>query len=689
MTDKQKKVVLIVDDVEVNRSVLADILEDEYRILEAKDGLEAIELLKKNDDKIALMLLDIIMPGMTGFDVMALMHRNHWSEMIPVVIISAETSSEYIRKGYEYGAIDYISRPFDPDIVLQRVRNTIMLYSKQKELEDLLHDQVAEKEKNNTLMIDILSTIVEFRNGESGLHVVRIRIITEILLDSLRKKWPEYGIDESAIALISNAAALHDIGKIAIPEEILNKPGKLDKEEFEVIKTHSSIGEEMLAGLHFGQEEKLVKYARQICRWHHERWDGGGYPDGLKGDNIPIAAQIVSVADVYDALVSKRVYKEAYSHKKAMEMIFNGECGQFSPKILDCLREEADYLVDAIKIRSEKPDRIFDINKLSKELIKQKRGKVSDRTLFLLEQERTKYQFLASLSNEVLFEYDINTDTIVFSESCGEEFGIPTIITDFTENYKKYKIITENTMKELVEMAKNSTPSAPIFKKKDLLTGVDKKEQWHEIIVRSMWMDDGKEPKLYGLIGRVANIHSQTIETKKLEKLAQRDSLTNLYNHMVAREIIARSMEENRAGLMLLFDLDDFKNVNDSYGHMFGDQVLKHVAKQVENNIRKIDIAARVGGDEFMVYIMDTFTEGAARTYCDMLCTALKENYSGSDYSVSMGAAFYPKDGKSYDEIYLHADQALYASKHAGKNRCTYYEDGLEGFSSVLTPMDS
>lgn len=689
MTDKQKKVVLIVDDVEVNRSVLADILEDEYRILEAKDGLEAIELLKKNDDKIALMLLDIIMPGMTGFDVMALMHRNHWSEMIPVVIISAETSSEYIRKGYEYGAIDYISRPFDPDIVLQRVRNTIMLYSKQKELEDLLQDQVAEKEKNNTLMIDILSTIVEFRNGESGLHVVRIRIITEILLDSLRKKWPEYGIDESAIALISNAAALHDIGKIAIPEEILNKPGKLDKEEFEVIKTHSSIGEEMLAGLHFGQEEKLVKYARQICRWHHERWDGGGYPDGLKGDNIPIAAQIVSVADVYDALVSKRIYKEAYSHKKAMEMILNGECGQFSPKILDCLKEEADYLVDAIKIRSEKPDRIFDINKLSKELIKQKRGKVSDRTLFLLEQERTKYQFLASLSNEVLFEYDMNTDTIVFSESCEEEFGIPTIITDFTDNYKKYEIISESTMKELMEMSKNSTPSAPIFKKKDLLTGADRKEQWHEIIVRSMWMDDGKEAKLYGLIGRVANIHSQTIETKKLEKLAQRDSLTNLYNHMVAREIVARSMEEKRAGLLLLFDLDDFKNVNDSFGHMFGDQVLKHVARQVENNIRKMDIAARVGGDEFMVYIMDIYTEGTARTYCDMLCTALRENYSGSDYSVSMGAAFYPKNGQSYEEVYLHADQALYASKHAGKNRCTYYEEGLEGFSSVLTPMDS
>lgn len=300
----QKKTILIVDDAELNRCVLADILQEDYHIVEASNGKEAIEILKKNDASISLILLDLLMPEMTGFDVLAIMQKNHWHETIPVVIISSENSAEYIEKSYEFGVVDYISRPFDPIIVTQRVKNTIILYSKQKELESLVKEQVIEKESNNALMINILSTIVEFRNGESGLHVIRIRIITEILMEALRKRYQEYDMAESHIALISNAAALHDIGKIEIPEEILNKPGKLTKEEFEIMKTHSALGAGMLDNLRFGNDEELVKYARQICRWHHERWDGNGYPDHLKEDEIPIAAQIVSLADVYDALVS-------------------------------------------------------------------------------------------------------------------------------------------------------------------------------------------------------------------------------------------------------------------------------------------------------------------------------------------------------------------------------------------------
>ena len=260
---------------------------------------------------------------------------------------------EYIEKGYEYGVVDYISRPFDSNIVLQRVKNTIILYSKQKELEGLVKEQMLEKESNNALMINILSTIVEFRNGESGLHVIRIRIITEILLEALRKRYPEYAIDESHIALISNAAALHDIGKIEIPEEILNKPGKLTVEEFEIMKTHSARGEQMLNELRFGSDEELVRYARQICRWHHERYDGRGYPDGLKGEEIPVSAQVVALADVYDALVSRRVYKKSYSHEEAMKMILGGECGAFNPVLLQCLTEAQDKIKESIVIKEE------------------------------------------------------------------------------------------------------------------------------------------------------------------------------------------------------------------------------------------------------------------------------------------------------------------------------------------------
>lgn len=424
----RRQTVLIVDDTAVNRSMLSDILEEEYDILEARDGLEAIDILRRREGAISLMLLDIVMPSMDGFEVLAYLHRRRWSDQIPVIIISAETSPAYIRKGFEMGVVDYVSRPFDPEVVLQRVRNTIALYAKQSLLKDLVAEQVGEREKTNTLMVDILSTIVEFRNGESGLHVTRIRIITELLLEAMKWRFPEYELTRSKIALISNAAALHDIGKIAVPEEILNKPGRLTPEEFDIMKTHSAVGDDMLAGLHFGKDEDLVRYARQICRWHHERWDGGGYPDGLVGAQIPVAAQAVSLADVYDALVSERVYKRAYSHETALAMIKGGECGAFNPDLLQCFLDEAAHIEEMVRIRSNGLEDVFDVGKLSREILERSAPGLSDRTVLLLEREREKSSFLADIDDGVLFDYDPGSDTLVFSGCQRQLFGLPEIV---------------------------------------------------------------------------------------------------------------------------------------------------------------------------------------------------------------------------------------------------------------------
>lgn len=424
MTAK-RQTVLIVDDTAVNRRMLSDILDEEYDILEARDGFEAVDILRQREGAVALMLLDVVMPNMDGFEVLAYLHRRQWSDDVPVIIISAETSPAYVRKGFELGVSDYINRPFDPEVVLQRVRNTIALYAKQNRLKDLIADQVQERERTNTLMVDILSTIVEFRNGESGLHVTRIRIITEILLEAMSKRFSEYELTPSKIALISNAAALHDIGKIAVPEEILNKPGRLTTEEFEVMKMHAPIGDEMLDGLHFGKNEDLVRYAREICRWHHERWDGRGYPDGLVGDAIPVSAQAVSLADVYDALVSERVYKSAYSHETAIEMIKNGECGMFNPALLDCFLDEAEHLHDTIRIRSDRTEELFDVGKLSRDLLERSGPGLSDRTVLLLEHERAKFRFASSIVGGILFDYDSKSDTVVFSGSDRERYGFP------------------------------------------------------------------------------------------------------------------------------------------------------------------------------------------------------------------------------------------------------------------------
>ncbi len=342
---KQQQI-LIVDDSEMNRKILVEMLKSDFRILEAADGEECISILEQYGTGISLIMLDIVMPSLDGFSVLAYMNRKHWIDDIPVIMISSEESGSYIQRAYEMGVSDYISRPFDAKVVYQRVYNTIKLYMKQRRLINLVSDQVYEKEKNNRIMVSILSQIVEFRNGESGLHVVNTNSVSALILEQLVQKTDMYKLSWARQYMIATASALHDIGKIGIDEKILNKSGRLTPEEYEIMKTHSVIGYDMLNSIGLYQDEELVKVAKEICRWHHERYDGRGYPDGLKGEEIPVSAQVVSLADVYDALVSERVYKKAFTHEQAMSMILTGECGAFNPILLECLKDIQDELVE-------------------------------------------------------------------------------------------------------------------------------------------------------------------------------------------------------------------------------------------------------------------------------------------------------------------------------------------------------
>ena len=336
---QEKTQILLVDDSNMNRMLLREILGDGYHILEAENGQECLETLRAEAGNIALVLLDINMPGMDGFEVLKAMNANHTIEDTPVIMISSEDSDAAIRRSYELGASDYVNRPFDARIVYRRVTNTIKLYAKQRRLVQMVSDQIRARENNTDMLVGVLSHIVEFRNGESGAHVRHIRIITELLLHRLLEISSRYAITAEQQDLIPLASALHDIGKIGIDEKILNKPGKLTPEEFKVIQTHSMLGAKMLHDLDEFSEQPLLQTAYEIARWHHERWDGRGYPDGLKGDEIPISAQLVSLADVYDALTSERCYKKAFSHEKAVQMILNGECGAFNPLLLQCLTD--------------------------------------------------------------------------------------------------------------------------------------------------------------------------------------------------------------------------------------------------------------------------------------------------------------------------------------------------------------
>lgn len=679
---KKKPLLLIVDDTEMNRAMLADMLAADCEIIEAGNGVEAIEILERRRHELSLVLLDIVMPRMDGFEVLAVMNKNGWIQQVPVITISAETASSYIDHAFDLGATDYISRPFDEKTVQRRVRNTIMLYSKQKALEGMVAEQIVEKERNNFLMVEILSNIVEFRNGESGLHVLHIRILTEILLRKLLEMTDRYSISASRLALIVNASALHDIGKISIPEEILNKPGRLTAEEFEIMKTHSAVGAQIMENALQHHHEALIQIAYNICRWHHERYDGKGYPDGLKGEEIPIEAQVVALADVYDALTSIRIYKPAYSHGEAMRMILAGECGSFSPLLLECLKSVGPHLTEELKVRSIDAVSEGNIRELSSQMLVD--SQVSHRTFSLLEQERTKYQFFASMSNEIQFEYSYQTDILTLSEWGAEQLGCGTVIERPERNKELGGVISGEDYQDIKRRLHAVSPEHPIVSNIYCLR-VKEENRWYKAVARPIW-DGETQERMVSVIGKFTDVHEEQLRLEKLKRQAAQDSLTHLSNHSAAREIIGKRLAvHGNQSAVVLFDLDNFKEANDKYGHMFGDEVLKHVSREIRRSMREEDIAARIGGDEFLLYIE---YKGNVEDIIRRIFNTLHGRYKKFEISVSMGIALAPENGVKYEKLFHAADQALYAAKKDGKNRYCFYDDSLEGLLSVLSPMD-
>ena len=505
MEPKQK--ILIVDDSEINRAMLKEILGEGYEYLEAENGLRAIEILRRRTD-IALVLLDLIMPEMDGFDVLRVMQCYAWQEEIPVIVISAAEDTRSVERAYDMGVADYIRRPFERVMVLRRVKNALMLYAKQKRLTRLVTDQVYEKEHNGVLMISILSHVVEFRNSESGQHVLHIRTLTDLLLHQLVQKTDRYQLDESDISLISTASALHDIGKIMIPEEILNKPGRLTEEEYAAIKTHTTEGARILKGLAIGQDEPLVKVAHAICRWHHERWDGGGYPDRLKGDEIPIAAQVVALADVYDALTSERCYKQAYSHEKAVDMILHGECGSFNPLLMECLKESSELLRTELQ-RSEY-DRGFrhETRRLSEEILHREALPREDRAQRLLDLERERTAFYAEQRGGIQFDYDILSGSVTVVNRYEDPVN-RTQKLDFDKGMG-LTFLSGKDRRKLLDAIADATPEEPdaAF---SVLIAVDQEYRLHRLVMHTMWSRAGVR-HCVSVVGQITDDHARLQE---------------------------------------------------------------------------------------------------------------------------------------------------------------------------------
>ena len=787
MNEKPK--ILIADDSEINRALLKEILGDGYDYLEAEDGAAAVELMRQRTD-ISLLLLDLMMPGMDGFDVLRVMKYHAWLDEIPVIVISATEDTANIERAYDLGVTDYIRRPFERIMVLRRVKNVLMLYAKQKRLTRLVTDQVYEKEHNSVLMISILSHVVEFRNSESGLHVLHIRTLTDLLLHRLVQKTNRYQLDESDIARISTASALHDIGKIVIPEEILNKPGRLTAEEFAIIKNHTVAGAQMLQdlGQSIARDEPLLQVAHAICRWHHERWDGNGYPDRLKGDEIPIAAQVVALADVYDALTSERCYKHAYDHDTALRMILNGECGAFNPLLLDCLQKSSEQLRTELT-RSEW-DRGFrqETHRLSEEILHREALPRENHSQLLLEQEKERTDFYAAQCG-IRFDYDLLAGSVTVYDYHAEPLQQKTV-TDFAQG-RGLGFLNEQDQRKLSKAISRATPEAP-----DVVLPVmvqrDGKPHLHRMALHTIWSGAGvrrcvnvlgqltdeqhrvehqaelltatdpeEDParflrRLQGIFDvvrlvdpehrKVLALDSDGILTEKpgnchmvwnkdtrcencisakayarktilnkiefkgeeayfviskyikvggrgcmlelvtrltdgrwldmgghrllldrcdgMERSAFVDPLTGAYTRRYFDKFLAGG--EMHGGVAMI-DVNQFKSVNDSFGHLVGDEALQTVAAAMQSCLRQTDILIRYGGDEFLLLMPQNCPDGVEsviRRVQNAVQAARVPSHPELRLSVSIGGVC---NVQPLTEAIRQADARMYCNKENGE----------------------
>lgn len=496
---------LIADDSELNRAILVSVLEKNFDILEAADGKEAIATLAAHEGNIAALLLDVVMPEADGFEVLEEMNRRGWIDEIPTIMISVETGGSYIDRAFQLGAADYVSRPFVPNMIRRRVINAILLHTKTRKLTGLIADHFYRRERNTDILAAILGYAVEARSGERGTHMTNVSRITGLLLHRLLERTDRCPIGPEDIETVCIASSLHDIGKLLIPEGILTKPTALTPGEFDIVKQHTRLGAKIISDLPIYQNETIIKYALEICRWHHERWNGEGYPDGLKGEDIPIAAQVVSLADAYDALTSKRCYKEALSHEKSLEMIRGGECGNFNPLLLECLNDIADTLKHSAGAEAAAEPPAY---RWAKELIWKPDGSrqelSSARMTKQVEQELSKRRFFSDLTEEFWFEFTRHPDAVALSAGAARRTGLPRVIVGPLSCTQLCSVVSADTIQAMRNRLLCAASDETYLEFETELT-LDGHPSLCQIAIQITWASD--EPgRFSSLFGRVLDI---------------------------------------------------------------------------------------------------------------------------------------------------------------------------------------
>ena len=948
---------LLIGALDSDRPFLRELLQDEYNILEADEVEQALFLLEQNRSCIAAVIIDRPPPRIPEESFLSEARRRGLIDEIPMLAIISQADSPILEElAFSLGAHDVIPRPYSAAIIRHRIQVMVDLYRGKQRLVSLLKHQAETIRHTNEVMVDALSSIIEYRSTESGGHILRIRRFTEILLTEVAHSCPEYGLTPDSVSNIASAAALHDIGKISIPDTILNKPGKLTPEEIVVMRTHTTNGSKMVEMLDGATGEDYLRYAYNICRYHHERWDGKGYPDGLSGEDIPICAQVVGLADAFDALTTQRVYKPSIPYATAVNMILNGECGVFSPKLLSCFKHVCQQFMDLAQEyangRSPKSDEItlplpaprypdhemgsLQMSQLKYQamlhyneatVIEMDLGRSTFHVVYNpvpnfqpipntfplekalnsaalnnvhpddVEQAQKEYRFLLTeffelglrkhtfchrLYSAALGDYRVHRVTFLrldtgdpnqrkailvwhpistpaISESLHQtilrdsqallrlmssvvcrrndrfftitagsgnlmdllgytgaeihdtfqdsflELVIPedrdsffhhvrTSLTNSTQVESEYRVfhkdghilwilekgclvigedgqeyfygaLIDNTRSHTIQSELEKSlhrsqlimdqtdniifdwdleggalylpnkwekmfgylPSAPLLESSLAVSRLhpDDLTQLHTIAAAArngtksqtaelriansenhyLWCrlqlsvlpdDSGQSRRALGVLTNIDNIKRANLA---LQAQAQQDSLTSLLNKTATHTAIRTHLEnhENSGCALLMIDLDNFKGINDRFGHLFGDTVLTRTALAIRKLFRGGDIIGRVGGDEFMVLMKDVSDEQLVRNRCTMLLNDLSTLFDDSPHdfqmACSVGAALAPSHGRSFQELFQHADQALYHAKSGGKNRFTIYRDDMSmpapNLAHSATPIDS
>lgn len=697
----KRDTILIVDDLELNRVILNDVFQPEYNILEARDGYEAIRLIRRHRAVIALVMLDIIMPKMNGYEVLLEMKAEGYINEIPVMIVTAMDKIDTEIQALDLGAADIVTKPIEPQIVKRRAKNIIQSTEYRRQLERKVKLKEERIGQTYQSMIDTVNSIMGHRNMESAAHTLCVGECTRLLLTQLKAQYPEYNLNRRRINRIADAALLHDVGKLVLSDTILHKRGNLNEEEEAMYRSHCTEGCRIIGGFEQTGQKDFLEYAYSICKYHHEYWDGSGYPEGLKGDNIPICAQAVGLSrEVYHFLVKKQYTKEqTYNKITAMRGRY------FSREMVQCFQAVYDNITEKIYAFQNKTE-------------EQNRSVVLRRLLQVFEKDKVlgasrecpKYHSLLRHLEATVYEIDVVTGfySRVFTTFC-DFVNVPvsgSFQNDFIEAMREdigpeygetviawlYKIIDREGKGYTLSLGETC----------HIYNSFYQEYQWYQISIIEMEAEVFQNKKVLLILknvndrihtqseiarinsqakGIVADMHRYKLENAKLKVKAQIDQLTKLYNKITTQEMAAeliRKFPDGKYALMVI-DFDNFKMVNDRFGHLQGDKALIEFGKSIMKQCRESDVVGRIGGDEFVVFMTNYSDKNTLELKANNILSSIRimgrDNNMYEMVTASIGIAVYPEQGKTYEELFQKADLALYASKKMGKNQWRFYTE--------------